>query len=793
MKIASVIMDSGARPLDRGFSYSVPSCLDDAVMVGVRVRVPFGAGNRQAVAYVIKVSEAEEEENLKAIAEVLDAKPLFDRNILLEAYWIKNRYFVPFSVALKLFLPPGSSKTLTEWIRLEYTPASMGVAEKKVADILSKNDGVCAFDVLKVQLGEKTRNVVRAMEQQGIVSVTHSVTQKVNSLHVRVVRLVKEPEKKISDAGMRAVRIMRDCAFLSIADLCLFASCSSSTVRTLIKNNILEMQSITVLRPPLGQAVNETHEGHALNAEQFSVAKGIKSRLDGAFKPMLLRGVTGSGKTEVYLNVIEEIVQKNGSAIVLVPEIALTHQMVSRFISRFGAITAVLHSGLSAGQRHDEWIRIARGEARVVVGARSAVFAPCQNLQLIVIDEEHEDTYKSESGVRYHARTVAMCRAHTEGAQVLLASATPSIESYYFAKTGKYTLFELTQRYNHAALPFAEIVDMRKELEQGNRSPLSRSLQSEIQKNIENHEQSILFLNRRGYETFVSCRACGHVISCPHCSISLTYHSFSETLDCHYCGYKRKMVEVCPACGSAHIRGFGTGTQKIEETVAESFPKASLLRMDVDTTRQKGAHEKILRHFREENTNILLGTQMIAKGLDFPNVTLVGVLNPDQMLNLGDFRASEKTFSLITQVCGRAGRGEKPGRAIIQTYSPDSAVIQHAGRQDYTAFYEEEIILRKALNYPPFCDIINVIVMGKDERKVREGAKRLEKAVSQAVGNEIHLFHAGPCAVYRVKNVYRWHFWMKCKLSKSLCESIAEVIKMESALSVVLDVEPTSI
>ncbi len=791
MKAASVIIDGKTRQVDKAFTYRIPEALSDAVVVGVRVRVPFGGGNRHEVAYVIKVWECGDDDKVKDIVEVLDAFPLFDREKLLEAYWIKNRYFSTFADAVKLFLPPGSAAKLTEWVRLVKKDTDLGIIEKKIADILTENGEVCAFDVLKEACGERTRAAVSALVEKGVVSVSHTTEKKVDVRRMRVIRFKAEPTKKLSDAAARAVRIMRECACLSMADLCLFASCSTSTVRTLVKNGVLEMDDVEILRTP-GNRKTEEKEAAVLNAEQQKVVEAVNAQPAKPLHPMLLHGITGSGKTEVYLAAIEKILKEGKSAIVLVPEIALTHQMVGRFLSRFGRTTAVLHSGLSLGERHDEWLRIARGEARVAVGARSAVFAPCRNLGLIVVDEEHEDTYKSETGVRYHAREVAMCRAHTEGAKVLLASATPSVESYYHAKNGKYTLLELQNRYNDAMLPKTVIVDMREELQRGNTSLFSLSLREELEKNLQNGEQSILFLNRRGYATFVSCRSCGYVETCPHCSISLTYHSFSDTLNCHYCGYRKKNKKECPACHGPHLSGSGAGTQKIEATVEEELPGASLIRMDVDTTQKKEAHEKILTRFRDENINVLLGTQMIAKGLDFPNVTLVGVLNADQILNMGDYRAAERTFGLITQVCGRAGRGEKEGRAIIQTHSPESTVIGHAARQDYRSFYDEEIILRKALNYPPFCDIINIMVSGGEEQAVKKAAEKLHSLCTEMLGNTVQLFRAAPCGINKIKNTYRWHIWMKCRLSKELAAQIRAIIETEKKLSVLADVNPTS-
>ena len=791
MKVASIVIDGKTRQVDKEYTYRIPDSLSDAVRVGVRVRVPFGGGNRHEIGFVIKVFICAEEQNIKDVMSVLDAEPLFDRGKLLEAYWIKNRYFSTFADAIKLFLPPGSTAKLTEWVRLVEKDKVVRPSEKKVADILTEQGEVCAFDVLKDALGERTRSVVSAMAEKGIVSISHTAEKRVDVRTVRVIRFRQEPTKKLSDAAKRAVRIMRECDCLSIADLCLFASCSSSTVRTLVKNGVFYMDDVEVLRTPHTK-VKEKQDPAVLNEEQTRAVLAIENQPVSPLRPILLHGVTGSGKTEVYLAAIEKILSEGKSAIVLVPEIALTHQMVSRFLSRFGRTTAVLHSGLSIGERHDEWLRIARGEARVAVGARSAIFAPCQNLGLIIVDEEHEDTYKSENGVRYHAREVALCRAHTEGAKVVLASATPSVDSYYHAQKGTYTLLTLEKRYNEAPLPKTLIVDMREELMRGNTSLISETLQRELEKNVQKGEQSILFLNRRGYSTFVSCRSCGYVETCPKCSISLTYHSFSETLNCHYCGYRKKNSTVCPSCGKNHLVGFGAGTQKIEETTEKELPGVSLIRMDVDTTRKKEAHEKILSRFKDENISVLLGTQMIAKGLDFPNVTLVGVLNADQILNLGDYRAAERTFSLITQVCGRAGRGEKEGRAIIQTHSPDSSVILHAAKQDYCAFYKEEILLRQALNYPPFCDIINITVFGSVEAEVKKATERIYEKTIQNFGNTVQVFRAAPCGINKIKNIYRWHLWMKCSLTKELISRIRAIIETEKKLSVTVDVNPTS-
>ena len=792
MKIANVIIDGKTRQVDKGFSYRIPEGLDSAVSVGVRVRVPFGRGDRHEIGYVIKVEEKENSGKIKEIMQVLDDAPLFDREKLVEAYWIKNRYFSTFADSIKLFLPPGSAAHLTEWVRLTGKKQSnLSNMESKAADILAENGEICAFDVLKEQLGDKTRTIVNSLLKKGIVEITHTAEKKIEVRRMRVLRFVGRTQKKLSDAGERAVRIMEESKYLSMADLCLFASCSTSTVRTLIKNGVLEAEEVEVSRSRFKNQKANDKKTTMLNDGQKKVAEAIEKHPPAPFVPMLLHGVTGSGKTEVYLAAIEKVLKNGGSAIVLVPEIALTHQMVGRFISRFGRETAVLHSGLSLGERHDEWLRIRRGEARVVIGARSAVFAPCKNLSLIIIDEEHEDTYKSETGVRYHAREVAMLRAKTEGAKLLLASATPSVESYYHAQNGTYRLLELNERYNDAPLPKAILVDMREELHSGNTSMVSRTLQRELEKNLAKSEQSILFLNRRGYASYVNCRSCGHVEECPHCSITLTYHSFSDTLNCHYCGYRKKNITKCPECGSDHMAAFGAGTQKIEELTEEILPNASVIRMDVDTTRKKEAHEKILARFRDEKIDVLLGTQMIAKGLDFPLVTLVGVLNADQILNMGDYKAAERTFNLITQVSGRAGRGEREGRTVIQTHSPDSPVILTASRHDYKAFFDEEIILRKVLNYPPFCDIINIIVSGRNDKEVQKSAEKIHGALYRAFGNSVQLFRAAPCGILKINNAYRWHIWMKCRLTSEVAAKIRAIIDCEKKLSVIADVNPS--
>ena len=483
----------------------------------------------------------------------------------------------------------------------------------------------------------------------------------------------------------------------------------------------------------------------------------------------------------------------------LVPEISLTPQMVERFVSRFGKRVAVIHSGLSYGERFDQWNKIKNNEVDVVVGARSAIFAPLENIGMIILDEEHENSYKSEINPRYHAREVAEYRASANGAPLILASATPSVDSFYHAKTlGDYKLFEMNNRYNDNSLPSVEIVDMRSEIfNYHNMSPISNRLEFEIRKNLEKNEKTILFLNRRGYNTFVSCRQCGYVMECKNCSIPLTYHMNSDSLVCHYCGYSIRNVSVCPECGSKHIKFFGTGTQKIEDELKRLFPEAKILRMDRDTTSAKGSHEAILNKFKNGEADILLGTQMVTKGLDFSDVTLVGVLAADSSLGVDDFRANERTFSLLTQVCGRAGRGDIPGRAVVQTYQPKNSTIEFAKTHDYIGFYENEIKFRKRLNYPPFCDIISILVQGKTEDIVKfeiSSVFEFVKNSDDSHNNIIKLAHPMPAPIQRIKGDYRYRILIKVRDADLSLEILHEInnthIQKNKNTTMIIDINP---
>ncbi len=721
--IVKVVLNNKEQNIDKVFDYEVPENFTQEALVGMRVKVPFGFRNNLVEGIIIGISEKSEFDSLKKIQSLVGSEPVCSPDMLKLCLWISEKYFCSLFQAIRLTTPPGMTS---------------GVSAKTVRYANLSLDREVAFEIK-----DKLRN-------SGAVARARILEALIMADNIPLSKLVKE------------------------------SGSSYDAVRALEKLGYIQIETEKVERVAYVEGRYEKTTAYTPTEEQKVVIEKLNKAIDlGKYKKFLLRGVTGSGKTEVFLQAIDKVMEHGKNAIMLVPEISLTPQMVQRFVGRFGNKVAVIHSALSVGERFDQWNKIKRGEVRVVVGARSAIFAPLQNVGIIILDEEHENSYKSETSPRYHAIDVAKKIAEDKNAVLLLASATPSVSEYYAAKNGEYDLLEMKKRYNDGSLPLVNIVDMRSELFQyKNNSPISMKLQSEIKQNLENGEKTILFLNRRGFSTFVSCRECGEVINCPDCSIALTYHKRRETLSCHYCGYTIPNVSECPSCGSKHVKYFGTGTQKIEEELKRLFPSAGILRMDADTTSQKGGHEKILDEFKKEGMDILLGTQMVTKGLDFHEVTLVGVLAADTALAVDDFRANERSFSLFTQVCGRAGRGEKSGRAIIQTYQPFNATINYAKSHDYEAFYENEILQRKRLNYPPFCDIICIMVTGEDENEV--------KASAEAVGSEIkksdyfkkeifEMLGPGPAPIEKIKNSYRYRILLKCK-SEETVHSLLGVI-----------------
>ncbi|MDO5478747.1 MAG: primosomal protein N', partial [Clostridia bacterium] len=687
------------------------------------------------------------------------------------AEYMQKMYIASFHECLKLMCPPGTFSKEDVIVRMtdEAENAEVhSVNQERILAFLSEEGGESNLETLKSVFGNETYRAVNALREKGLIEQETVSSKSVSELKRKYVRLIKNEDEFLSLLGSRAKAQIKAAKALisgplSLSELYEKEGIASGVIKALSDKGIVEIYSETKRRNPFSGKDVEKTENLVPTKEQVEALGQLKDAVEnGKSDTFLLHGVTGSGKTEVFMQTIEKVLQKGKTAIVLVPEISLTPQMTDRFLGRFGEKIAILHSVLSQGERLDEWKRIKNGEARVVVGARSAVFAPLSDIGIIIVDEEHENTYKSEQSPRYDAREVAKKRCAQNSCPLLLASATPDIQSYYKASVGEYKLLKMTKRYNEAKLPEVIISDMRKELANGNRSMLSSVLREEVAKNIASGEQTVLFLNRRGFSTFVSCRDCGYVVSCPECSIALTYHRTDESLNCHYCGYKTGVIKECPECKGSHVRYFGAGTQKLEEEIKKIFPGASCIRMDVDTTTRKGSHERILKTFSREKIDILLGTQMVSKGLDFPNISLVGVMAADMSLNIDDYRASERTFDLITQVCGRAGRGARPGRAVIQTYTPDNDVIKMAKTQDYEAFYENEIAYREMFLYPPFSDIVSFVFSSEDNSLAEKASKESEKLAEEILKDiRFSKYTSMPAPLSRIKGRYRWRYWIK--------------------------------
>ena len=656
---ADIIVDISQEQLDKTFQYRIPPELENEVQIGVMVQIPFGRGNRLLTGYVIGIGSTPKipAEKIKDIDSVSQSGIQAVGRMIQLAAWLKKQYGSTMNQALKTVLP------VKEKVRQkEKKTVHLAVSKEKAAEYLA--------------LYEKKNAVAR----------------------VRLLKaLCKTDENGLDTAVLKEQYQI-----------------TTQTIQALEKQNVITVETQELYRNP----VRETAPGQKrliLNEAQQKAVTQFCTQYDaGERKPWLLYGVTGSGKTLCYIEMIQHVTAQGKQAIVLIPEIALTYQTVTRFTKRFGERVSILNSRLSKGERYDQWLRAQRGDVDVIIGPRSALFVPFPNLGLIVIDEEHEGSYKSEQTPKYHAREVAIKKAQMEGASVILGSATPSVESYKHALDGTYRLWELTKRAKEAVLPQVYIEDLREELKAGNRSMFSRRLKELIKDRLNKGEQIMLFLNRRGYAGFVSCRSCGHVMECPHCDISMTYHRDGR-LRCHYCGYEQPMLKVCPECGSPYIGTFGLGTQKVEAALYKEFPQAKVLRMDMDTTKRKNSHEQILSAFSDGEADILVGTQMIVKGHDFANVTLVGVLAADLSLHANDYRAGERTFQLLTQAAGRAGRGDKPGEVVIQTYSPEHYSIQTAAKQDYHAFYKEEISYRSLMRYPPEWQMLVVFASGEDK------------------------------------------------------------------------------
>ncbi len=717
--MASVAVDKCLYPFDRIYDYIVPPTLEGKVFVGQPVLVPFGKGNRKRIAIIFGLEEKPcDPQKLKPLAGISAGGVSMNPEQLHLAVWLKENTFCTYFDAIRTILPPGLNFSVKEEYELKELSEgqynALKESEKRLFDRLkaaktANRLSSAINDAAALPEGEAS---LAGLKNSGALKSAEVMKRRVGDETERMVRFAEgyadSPKyKNLTPKQKKVTETVEQYESASVKELCYICSVTSVVIKNLVKNGIFEEYEYTLSRAETAKYTAEKNPSEIILSEKQQKAFLTLSGLMNGNKPAcaLLHGVTGSGKTSVFIKLIDEAVKKGKTALMLVPEISLTPQMVGSFRSLFGSTVAIIHSSLSMGQRADEYKRIDSGEAKIVIGTRSGVFAPLKNIGIIVIDEEGEHTYKSDRSPRYHARSVAKQRAFAHNALLLLASATPSLDSSYNAEIGKYTLVRLEERFNKSDLPEVYTIDMKAEYENGNRGNFSMALLHEIELNLNKGEQTLLLLNRRGYYTNLSCIKCGETMKCPNCDLPLTYHKINDSLCCHYCGYTVKTPDLCPKCGSAYISQKGTGTQRIEDEIRQYFPKARVLRMDADTTMSKNAFADRFAEFGRGEYDIMVGTQMIAKGLDFENVTLVGVLQIDKALYAGDYLGYERTFSLITQVVGRSGRGGKKGRAYLQTYSPDHYVLQLAARQDYDGFYAQEIEIRKALLFPPFCDI----------------------------------------------------------------------------------------
>ncbi len=705
-KYIKVVVDVPVARVDKMFDYQLPTDLVNQTKVGQAVKVPFG--RRQVTGFIVAIGEtpAIEASKIKKIKNIMQAEPFFDKKMLSLYKWIASFYHSYLIQVIKAAIPYGAVR---------------GKVNKKTIQCITL-----------AQSEEATKQIIkelsnRAYKQQAVLKYLLAN----NETDLTITELAKRVET------------------------------TSGTVYRLIEKKYLKYYNKDERRKPSFHGKSAKNSFKLTKFQENAVANINQNLANNKFGVFLLHGVTGSGKTEVYIRLLEKNLQKKQGAILLVPEIALTPVMVGKLLARFNDEIAVLHSNLSSGERYDEWCRLKDGKASIAVGARSAIFAPVKDLGLIIIDEEHENTYKQTEYPPYHARQVAVKRASEEDAVVVLGSATPTIESSYLARKDKFKLLELPERIYQAEMPPVLVVDMREELKEGNFSIFSNKLKSEIEKTLARNKQVLLFLNRRGFASFYLCRSCGHVIECNHCDISLTYHTNPDRLVCHYCGYQVNTPHKCPVCASKYIKPFGLGTQRITDEIEASFPEANVVRMDADTTTRKGSHQKILNRLADGGIDILIGTQMVAKGHDFPAIELVGVIAADTSLSLPDFRSSERTFQLLTQVAGRTGRGDKQGKVIVQTYQPDHFSIQAAAEHDYNSFYEKELSIRKDLNYPPFSRLVNLTVQGLAENQVEKVADQLAVFLHNYKNHYQELLGPVPAPLAKVRNKFRWQIVLK--------------------------------
>ena len=826
-KYAKVIVRSNTFHTDNLFTYKIPEFLENHICIGHRVLVPFGKGNKPTEAFVFKISDILEEDiKLKEVVDVLDEEPIFRLEDLELVNWMKNRYLCTYIDCINLIYPKGyklnnykvislSDEVLKlEKFQFENLILSLDEIQRDIIEKIKNSKGV-----LKVEKLKKIPNInyiLDKMSKKNLIQLKWEYKNHKNEKNLCYISLsldsyeideyIKINKINIGSKQKEIINFLKQNNKVEINDLMSLLNSSKQSILSLQDKNLINISVEDYYRNPENAYTLEQKEIYLSEEQKMACDKVISEMFDENKRPYMIHGVTGSGKTEVYMEIIDYALNQGLDSIVLVPEIALTPQTITRFKNRFGDIVGVFHSQLSEGQKHDVYKAIKAGNIRILIGARSALFAPFNSLGVIIIDEFHETSYKSEKNPKFNAIEVAKFISNKNNISLVLGSATPSIDEYYKAKNGEYNLIEIKQRANKNPLPKIEVVDMKDELNKGNKSIFSFKLQEEISEAVKNKNQVILFLNRRGYASFVSCRSCGYVFQCENCDISLTYHKGKNIGRCHYCGYEREIPKECPECNSNYVKPFGVGTQRIEEELKIIFPDFKVLRMDKDTTSKKGSLEEILNKFKNKEADILIGTQMLSKGLDFDNVTLVGILSADMILNFPDFKSFETTFQLITQVSGRAGRSDKEGKVILQTYDTDHYSIRRAINYDFEGFYEDEIKIRKVFGYAPFNNMISVVVSGENENLVKKNIQNMYDSIvyllkGRGINDFEFILGPNPCSISKINQNYRWQILFKDDnieinllkgIIKYICITKRDIV-FSKKINISIDINPNSV
>lgn len=802
-EIAKVVLSKVTYDIDKPYDYYIPPSLREDIFPGVRVLVPFGRSNRKTEGMVISVAETSAAEQIKPVISVIDNEFPANQSQIKIALWMRNKYYCTCYDAIRTIIPScAQGKRNVDFISADMEldrddallAAGRSASQRELVELLfNEKSRSLKIDAVKARLGEKAQSAVNGLKKKGIIvsenvfcDLVRDKTQRIVTLNAGKDELERyfNTSSKRQEKQLAVLELLSGCGSASAREIMYDTGASVSVINTLAKKELVTITETEVLRGPVTDIYGDGEVNIKLSAAQQKVFDGIGGMLEAkAPSAALLYGVTGSGKTEVYIKLVEKVLNAGRCAIVLVPEISLTPQMMDRFMRAFGRKMAIFHSSLSVGERHDEYKRMKNGDAMVALGTRSAVFAPFENIGLIIIDEEHEHTYKSETSPRYDAIDIAKFRCVEHNAVLVLGSATPSLSSYHSAKEGRYKLFKLNSRYSVSSMPDIIVADMVQELKNGASPVISDTLRIEIEKNLNSGEQTILFLNRRGYDTHLTCVNCGSVAMCPNCSVSLTYHSVNGRKICHYCGYSEEYGTKCSACGCENsVKNVGFGTQRAEEELLKLFPDARVIRMDADTTARKDSHSIMLSNFRKGKADILLGTQMISKGLDIENVTLVGVLSADMMLFLDDFKAPEMTFSTLTQVIGRSGRGKKPGRAVLQTFSPNHPIISAVVKGSFEEFYENELAMRKVQKFPPWYDLLTITVSSKYQDRALSGAisvkVMLQSAVKKNPGAVYELLGPVQAGIFKINGRYRYRVLIKANENKTLRELLGTLQRL---------------